>query len=66
MGLELVGGRLPARASIEEARAAAVHVADRVVAENPGAAVTDPRLAAGVLELLDALGIRTDDLRRRP
>lgn len=65
MGLELVGGRLPARASIEEARKAAVHVADRIAAENPGVNLTDPRLTAGVLELLAALGIRPDDIRRR-
>lgn len=58
-------------------RAAAVHIADRIAAEHPhpldpqmpklaGRLIgRDPAVAAGVLELLDALGIRTA-ARRTP
>jgi hypothetical protein len=60
------------------ARRAAVHVADQIAAEHPhplddvmpriaGAVIAkDPVIAAGVLELLAALGIRPDQIRRTP
>ncbi|MFD4547202.1 hypothetical protein [Streptomyces sp. NPDC058466] len=61
-----------------ELRAAAVHVADRAGAANPHPLddlmpklagrelAQDPAIAAGVLELLAALGIRPDQIRRTP
>lgn len=63
------------RARIE--RRAAVHVADRIGSEHPhpldesmprlsGRLIAaDPAVTAGLLELLAALGIRTDHIRRR-
>lgn len=72
MGLEMVGGRIPPKASPEEARKAAVHVADRVAAEHPHAldddmpklagrlTGRDPVVAAGLRELLAALGLLPD------
>ena len=78
MGLELTTGRIPQKASPEEARAAAVHIADRAAAAHPHALDEDmPRLAgrltarepgvtAGVLELLDALGIDRTQAGRQP
>jgi len=57
-------------------RRAAVHVADQVGAEHPHhlddedprqagrELAKDPAIAAGVLELLDAIGIRPDRIRR--
>jgi hypothetical protein len=71
MGLEIVSGRIPDPASKREAHAAAVHLADRVAAENP-TPLDDlmPRLAGRhlaeqpevrdqLLELLDQLGLTT-------
>lgn len=60
------------------ARRAAVHVADHIGAKHPhpldeympriaGAVIAkDPAVNAGVLELLAALGIRPDQIRRTP
>ena len=62
----------------QQLRAAAVHVADRIAAEHPhpldelmprlsGRLIAaDPAVNAGVLELLAAIGIRPDHIRRRP
>lgn len=59
-------------------RAAAVHVADRVAAEHPDPRdglmpklagrelAHNPVARADVLELLDAIGLRPDQIRRRP
>lgn len=69
MGLEIVSGRLPDPASKAEARAAAVHLADRVAAESPGPLddlmprhagrllAAEPDVRAQLLELLDQLGL---------
>ena len=75
MGLDLTSGRIPAKASPEEARAAAVYVAGRVAAEHPHELdalmprlagrqlAADPAVAAGLRELFAALGLLPDGSR---
>lgn len=62
----------------EQMRKAAAHVADRIAAEHPHPLddcmpklagrllAKDPAVNAGVLELLAVLGLRPDQIRRRP
>jgi hypothetical protein len=79
MGMELADyGPKPPTAKQGELRRAAVRIADHSGAGHPhpldedmpriaGAVLAkDPAIAAGVLELLDALGIRPDQIRRTP
>jgi hypothetical protein len=79
MGMELADyGPKPTIAEADEQRRAAVRIADQVAAEHPhplddvmpriaGAVIAkDPAVNAGVLELLAALGIRPDQIRRTP
>jgi hypothetical protein len=79
MGMELADyGPKPTTAEAAEQRQAAVRIADQIAAEHPhplddvmpriaGAVIAkDPVIAAGVLELLAALGIRPDQIRRTP
>ncbi|MFE2710531.1 hypothetical protein ACFXKI_00720 [Streptomyces mirabilis] len=77
MGIELADyGPKPTTADAVLQRRAAVRIADQFGKEHPhpldeympriGGAVLakDPAIAAGVLELLDQLGIRPDQIRR--
>jgi hypothetical protein len=79
MGMELTDyGPKPPTAEQAEQRRAAIRIADQIAAEHPhplddvmpriaGAVIAkDPVIAAGVLELLAALGIRPDQIRRTP
>jgi hypothetical protein len=79
MGAELADyGAQPTTAEAAEQRKAAIRIADQIAAEHPhplddvmpriaGAVIAkDPAIAAGVLELLAALGIRPDQIRRTP
>jgi hypothetical protein len=79
MGMELADyGPKPTTSEAAEQRKAAIRIADQIAAEHPhplddvmpriaGAVIAkDPVIAAGVLELLAALGIRPDQIRRTP
>jgi hypothetical protein len=79
MGMELADySPKPPTAKQDEQRRAAVRIADHIGAGHPhpldeampriaGAVLAkDPAIAAGVLELLAALGIRPDQIRRTP
>jgi hypothetical protein len=79
MGMELADyGPKPTTSEQAELRQAAIRIADHIGAEHPhpldeempriaGAVIAkDPVIAAGVLELLAALGIRPDQIRRTP
>ncbi|MGW6741725.1 hypothetical protein ACWGDX_13520 [Streptomyces sp. NPDC055025] len=64
MGLELIGGPMPERGTAEERRRAAVHVADRIASEHPHLTgrelAADPQARAGLLHLLDLLGLKPE------
>jgi hypothetical protein len=79
MGAELADyGPKPATSDAALQRQAAIRIADQIAAEHPhpldeymprvaGAVIAkDPVVAAGVLELLAALAIRPDQIRRTP
>jgi hypothetical protein len=77
-GSALFLARLDADRRKQMERAAAVHIADRVAAEHPHPLdelmprhagrllAADPAVNAGVLELLDALGLKPNQIRRTP
>lgn len=78
MTLELTTDERHRRATAAEQRAAAIRVADHIAAEHPSdiddlfprhagrQLAHDPAIAAGVLELLAALDIRPELIRRNP
>jgi hypothetical protein len=79
MGAELADyGPQPTTSEAADQRQAAIRIADHIGAKHPhplddvmpriaGAVIAkDPVIAAGVLELLAALGIRPDRIRRTP